>query len=137
MRSKEHLCWLSSNLLSLLLAVLHLSLQSCNVRKLLAFPLHPPNRKALHAVSRLFLYIRLLIKVRRSQNSFSSRRFLQKTNERILLYYYETSGRLVFIHFLEEIENTKRHFGIIWPLVLAYFSPPKTYAIFVFPKKVA
>ena len=30
---------------------------------------------------------------------FSSRSFLQKTNERILLYYYETSGRLVFVRF--------------------------------------
>ena len=34
---------------------------------------------------------------------FSSRRFLQNTNERILLYYYETSGRLVLVCFLEEI----------------------------------
>ena len=41
---------------------------------------------------------------------FSSRRFLQKTNERILLYYYETSGRLVFLRFLEEIEDTKKTF---------------------------
>ena len=41
---------------------------------------------------------------------FSSRRFLQKTNERILLYYYETSGRLVFVRFLEEIEDTKKAF---------------------------
>ena len=41
---------------------------------------------------------------------FSSRRFLQKTNKRILLYYYETSGRLVFVCFLEEIEDTKKTF---------------------------
>ena len=41
---------------------------------------------------------------------FSSRPFLQKTNERILLYYYETSGRLAFVHFLEEIEDTKKTF---------------------------
>ena len=34
----------------------------------------------------------------------------KKTNERILLYYYETSGWLVFIHFLEEIEDTKKKF---------------------------
>ena len=40
----------------------------------------------------------------------SSRRFLQKTNKRILLYYYETSGQLVFIRFLEEIEDTKKTF---------------------------
>ena len=38
-------------------------------------------------------------------------------NKQILLYYYETSGRLVFICFLEEIEDTKKHFEIIWPLV--------------------
>ena len=30
---------------------------------------------------------------------FSSRRFFQKTNARIRLYYYETSGRLVFVRF--------------------------------------
>ena len=41
---------------------------------------------------------------------FSSRRFLQKTNERILLYYYETSGRLIFVCFLEEIEDTIKTF---------------------------
>ena len=35
---------------------------------------------------------------------------LQKTNERIRLYYYDTSGRLVFIRFLEEIEGTKKTF---------------------------
>ena len=40
---------------------------------------------------------------------FSSRRFLQKTNERILLYY-ENSGWLVFVRFLEEIEDTKKTF---------------------------
>ena len=36
--------------------------------------------------------------------------FLQKTNKRIILYYYETSGRFVFVHFLEEIEDTKKTF---------------------------
>ena len=36
--------------------------------------------------------------------------FLQKTNERIRLYYYDTSGRLVFVRFLEEIEDTKKPF---------------------------
>ena len=41
---------------------------------------------------------------------FSSRRFLQKTNEQILLYYYETLGRLVFVRFLEEIEDNKNTF---------------------------
>ena len=31
------------------------------------------------------------------------------------LYYYDTSGRLVFVCFLEQIED-KNHFGINWPL---------------------
>ena len=31
----------------------------------------------------------------------------KRTNEWILLYYFETSGRLVFVRFLEEIEDTK------------------------------
>ena len=35
--------------------------------------------------------------------------FLQKTNEQIWLYYYNTSGRLVFILFLEDIEDTKKY----------------------------
>ena len=39
--------------------------------------------------------------------------FLQKTNEKIRLYYYETSSRLVFVRFLEEIEDIKNHFEII------------------------
>ena len=48
---------------------------------------------------------------------FSSRRFFQKTNERIRLYYYDTSGRLVFVRFLEEIEDAKKIcFEINWPL---------------------
>ena len=41
---------------------------------------------------------------------FSSQRFFQKRNERILLYYYETSGQLFFVCFLEEIEDTKKTF---------------------------
>ena len=41
---------------------------------------------------------------------FSSQRFLQKKSKRILLYNYETSGRLVFFLFLEEIEGTKKTF---------------------------
>ena len=34
----------------------------------------------------------------------------KKTNERIRFYYYDTSGRLVFVHFLEETEDTKKLF---------------------------
>ena len=36
--------------------------------------------------------------------------FLQKTNEWIRLYYYDTSGRLVFVRFLEEINDPKKPF---------------------------
>ena len=36
--------------------------------------------------------------------------FLQKTNEQIRLYYYDTSGRLVFVRFLEEIDDPKKPF---------------------------
>ena len=38
--------------------------------------------------------------------------FLQKTNEQIRLYYYDTPGRLVFVRFLEEIDDPKNHFEI-------------------------
>ena len=41
---------------------------------------------------------------------FSRRRFFQKTNKRIQLYYYDTSGQLVFVRFWEEIEDTKKLF---------------------------
>ena len=34
----------------------------------------------------------------------------QKMNKQILLYFYGTSGWLVFIRFLEEIEDTKKIF---------------------------
>ena len=36
--------------------------------------------------------------------------FLQKTNEQIQLYYYDTSGWLVFVRLLEEIDNPKKPF---------------------------
>ena len=36
--------------------------------------------------------------------------FLQKMNEQIQLYYYDTSGRLVFVRFLEEIDDPKKPF---------------------------
>ena len=41
---------------------------------------------------------------------FSSPQFFQKTNKMIRLYYYDTSGWLVFV------EDTKKHFEINWPL---------------------
>ena len=40
----------------------------------------------------------------------SSQFFFQKSNKQILLYYYESSGQLVFVRFLEEIEDTKKTF---------------------------
>ena len=36
--------------------------------------------------------------------------FYQKMNEKIQLNYYDTSGLLVFIRFLEEFEDTKKAF---------------------------
>ena len=30
--------------------------------------------------------------------------------------YHDTSGRIVFVHFLEELKTPKRHFEIDWPL---------------------
>ena len=43
-----------------------------------------------------------------------SKRFFQaygsSKNKQILLYYYETSGQLVFVCVLEEIEDTKKTF---------------------------
>ena len=43
--------------------------------------------------------------------------FFQKTNKTIMLHYYDTSGRIVFVRFLEELKTPKRHFEINWPLV--------------------
>ena len=48
------------------------------------------------------------LKVRQSQNDFFQSDITSK--KRIKLYSYETSGQLVFIHFLEEIEDTKKTF---------------------------
>ena len=41
--------------------------------------------------------------------------FFQKTNKNQPIYY-GTSGRIVFVHFLEELKTTKRHFEINRPL---------------------
>ena len=38
------------------------------------------------------------------------RSFFQKTNQRILLHFYETSGQIVFVRFMEEIEYTRKTF---------------------------
>ena len=42
-----------------------------------------------------------------SKANYGILNFFQKTNEQIQFYYYDTSGWLVFVHFLEEIEDTK------------------------------
>ena len=53
-----------------------------------------------------------------SKGIFSIFNSSKKTYEEIRLNYYDTSGRLVFVRFLEEFEDTKRHFEINWPLVI-------------------
>ena len=50
----------------------------------------------------------MAIKVRQRRNDFFKPTFLPKTNKQIQLYYYDTSGWLVFARFLEEIEDTKK-----------------------------
>ena len=43
-------------------------------------------------------------------------------NEKIRLnYYYDTSGRLVFIRFSKNMKTPKRHFEIKWPLLSKHF----------------
>ena len=54
--------------------------------------------------------------------SFWYLQFSQKTNEKIRLYYYGTSSRIVFVRFLGELKTPKRHFEINWPLVLSRIS---------------
>ena len=52
-----------------------------------------------------------LLKVIKSRNDFFQANVSsKKTNKQILLYYYETSDGLVFVRFLEEIEDTKNTF---------------------------
>ena len=45
--------------------------------------------------------------------------FLKKTNEKIRIYYYGTSSRIVFVSFLGESKTPKRLFEINWPLVVS------------------
>ena len=62
-------------------------------------------------------------------------------NEKIRLYFYDTSGRLVFVRFLEEFEDTKRHFEINWPLsefkFVRFLSNLTKFSIFFRPKRPA
>ena len=48
--------------------------------------------------------------------SFWYLQFSQKANEKIPLYYYGTSSRIVFVRFLGELKIPKRHFEINWPV---------------------
>ena len=40
----------------------------------------------------------------------------KKTNEKIRLNNYDSSSRIVYVHFLEEFKTPKIHFEINWPL---------------------
>ena len=44
--------------------------------------------------------------------SFWYLQFSQETNEKIQLYYYGTSSRIVFLRILGELKTPKRHFQI-------------------------
>ena len=57
-----------------------------------------------------WVQVTYLLKVKKSWKDFFKEMFPLKTNKRILLYYYETSGLVVFVYFLEEIEDTKKIF---------------------------
>ena len=62
-------------------------------------------------ISQLGIYIKFGTKGQIiSKGFFGVFDFLQKTNEGIRLYYYDTSSRLVFVRFLEETEDTKKPF---------------------------
>ena len=57
--------------------------------------------------------------------TFGILRFFQKMNERIPFLGLTVLKTNLFIHFLEEPEDTKKPFEIIWPLVILlqlYFS---------------
>ena len=57
-----------------------------------------------------------VLNVWQSRNDFFKPTCPPKMNEPILLYYYESSGRLVFVRFLEKIEDIKTTFWNNWPL---------------------
>ena len=58
-------------------------------------------------INQLFSIKWYCVKVRQSKNDFFQAEVSsKKTNKRIRLYYYDTSDRLIFVCFLEEIEDT-------------------------------
>ena len=52
---------------------------------------------------------------------FASWCFFQKTNKWIQLYCYDTAGRLIFVRFLEEIEDNKKTFPIQLTFSIDFF----------------
>ena len=52
----------------------------------------------------------VVLKIRQNRNDFFKLTFPPKTNKQIRLYYYDTLGRLVFVRFLEEIDDPKKPF---------------------------
>ena len=64
----------------------------------------------------------------KSKGLFSSGRFFQKTNKGIRLYYYDTSGRLVFVRFQEEIEDRHKKNSKLTDLQYCYAYAQCTYA---------
>ena len=54
---------------------------------------------------------------------------IERRNSTLLLWYLKW---LVFIHFLEEIEDTKKHFDIIWPLTGSIKKLPKCWKLYNF-----
>ena len=71
---------------------------------------HPIFGKVVLRVGFVADSLPLTVKSAKAEIIFSSQHFFQKTNKQIQLYYYDTSGRLVFVRFLEEIEHTKKTF---------------------------
>ena len=61
--------------------------------------------------------------------------FLQKTNKQIQLYYYDTSGGLVFVPFMEKIDDPKNRFEISLPLGSYYFSTFADFSNFIEPMR--
>ena len=57
------------------------------------------------------IYMSLQVKAKGQlyfKRTFQYPQFFQKTNEKIRLNYYDTSGRLVFVRFFEEIEDISK-----------------------------
>ena len=46
-----------------------------------------------------------MLKVSKSQNQFMVSSILPKNEQKIQLYYYDTSGRIIFIRFLGEFRK--------------------------------